>query len=67
MSLAVQMNSVKPTEDITELRINLEKYKKKIEELNSNNRDLSMQWSKLSVELKDKEATFNAKVKFDVP
>jgi len=62
VSLAVQMNSVKPTEDITELRINLEKYKKKIEELNSNNRDLSMQWSKLSVELKDKEATFNAKM-----
>merc|ERR1712106_744886 len=62
VSLAVQMNSVKPTEDITELRINLEKYKKKIEELDSNNRDLSMQWSKLSVELKDKEATFNAKM-----
>jgi len=62
VSLAVQMNSVKPTEDITELRINLEKYKKKIEELDSNNRDLSMQWSRLSVELRDKEATFNAKM-----
>merc|ERR1719483_1258274 len=62
VSLAVQMNSVKPTEDITELRINLEKYKKKIEELDSNNRDLSMQWSRLSVELRDKEATYNAKM-----
>ena len=62
VSLAVQMNSVKPTEDITGLRVDLEKYKKKIEELDSNNRDLSMQWSRLSVELRDKEATFNAKV-----
>ena len=60
--MAVQMNSVKPTEDITELKVDLEKYKKKIEELDSNNRDLSMQWSRLSVELRDKEATFNAKV-----
>jgi len=62
VSLAVQMNSVKPTEDITELKVDLAKYKKKIEELDSNNRDLSMQWSKLSVELRDREATFNAKV-----
>merc|ERR1719483_247129 len=62
VSLAVQMNSVKPTEDITELKVDLQKYKKKIEELDSNNRDLSMQWSKLSVELRDKEATFNAKL-----
>merc|ERR1719483_431391 len=62
VSLAVQMNSVKPTEDITELRINLEKYKKKIEELDSNNRDLSMQWSRLSVELRDKESAFHAKM-----
>jgi hypothetical protein len=57
------MSLVKPTEDITELKIDLEKYKKKIEELDSNNRDLSMQWSRLSVELRDKEATFKAKVK----
>jgi len=62
VSLAVQMNSVKPTEDITELKVDLAKYKKKIEELDSNNRDLSMQWSKLSVELRDREATFNAKM-----
>jgi hypothetical protein len=62
VSLAVQMNSVKSTEDITELRVELEKYKKKIEELDSNNQNLSMQWSKLSVELRDKEATFNAKM-----
>eukprot|EP00092_Neocalanus_flemingeri_P032399 GFUD01035229.1.p1 GENE.GFUD01035229.1~~GFUD01035229.1.p1 ORF type:complete len:507 (-),score=188.66 GFUD01035229.1:92-1612(-) len=62
VSLAVQMNAVKPTEDITELKINVEKYKKKIEELDSNNRDLSMQWSKLAVDLRDKEATFHAKM-----
>ena len=56
------MNSVTSTEDITELRVDLEKYKKKIEELDSNNRDLSMQWSRLSVELREKESSFQAKV-----
>merc|ERR1711874_587744 len=55
-------NSVKPTEDMKELKIEIEKYKKKIEELDSNNRDLSMQWSKLSVELRDKESMYNAKM-----
>jgi len=62
VSLAVQMNSVKPTEDMTVLKVEIEKYKKKIEELDSNNRDLSMQWSKLSVELRDKESMYNAKM-----
>jgi len=62
VSLAVQMNAVKPTEDVTGLKIELEKFKKKIEELDTNNRDLSMQWSKLSVELRDKEAAFHAKM-----
>merc|ERR1712002_1413494 len=62
VSLAVHMNSVKPTEDMTALKVEIEKYRKKIEELDSNNRDLSMQWSKLSVELRDKEAAFNAKM-----
>ena len=62
VSLAVHMNSVKPTEDMTELKVEIEKYKKKMEELDSNNRDLSLQWSKLSVEIRDKEAAFNAKV-----
>jgi len=61
-SLDVQKKSVKPTEDMTELKIELEKYKKKIEELDSNNRDLSMQWSKLSVELREKEFSFQAKM-----
>merc|ERR1712215_87146 len=55
-------SAVKSTEDITELKIELEKYKKKIEELDSNNRDLSLQWSKLSVELKEQEANFQAKM-----
>ena len=63
MSIAVQMKSVKPTEDITELKVCLVDHKKKIEELDSNNRDLSMRWSKLSVELIDRKATFNAQVK----
>jgi len=62
VALDVQMNAVKPTEDITELKIDLEKYRKKIEELGSNNRDLSMQWSKLSVELKERESAFKAKM-----
>jgi len=62
VALDVQMNAVKPTEDITELKIDLEKYRKKIEELGSNNRDLSMQWSKLSVELKERESAFQAKM-----
>merc|ERR1711970_1221975 len=62
VSLAVHMNSVKPTEDMKELKVEIEKYKKKIEELDTNNRDLSLQWSKLSVEIRDKEAAFNAKM-----
>jgi len=62
VSLAVHMNSVKPTEDMTALKVEIEKYKKKMEELDSNNRDLSLQWSKLSVEIRDKEAAFNAKM-----
>merc|ERR1712106_413770 len=61
VSLAAQ-KSVKPSEDITGLKVDVEKYKKKIEELDSNNRDLSMQWSRLSVELRDKEASFQAKM-----
>jgi len=61
-SLEVQKKSVKPTEDMTALKIDLEKYKKKIEELDSNNRDLSMQWSRLSVELREKESSFQAKM-----
>merc|ERR1712179_43775 len=62
VSLAVHMNSVKPTEDMTALKVEIEKYKKKIEGLDTNNRDLSLQWSKLSVEIRDKEAAFNAKM-----
>merc|ERR1712055_1245028 len=62
VSLAVHMNSVKPTEDMTALKVEIEKYKKKIEELDTNNRDLSLQWSRLQVELKEKEASFQAKM-----
>merc|ERR1719315_890287 len=62
VALAVQKNAVKPTEDVTEIKIELEKYRKKIEELDSNNRDLSLQWSKLSIELKERESSFQAKM-----
>ena len=60
--MKAQADSAKPTEDMTAIKIDIEKYKKKIEELDTNNRDLSMQWSRLQVELKEKEASFQAKV-----
>jgi len=60
--LKAQADSAKPTEDMTAIKIDIEKYKKKIEELDTNNRDLSMQWSRLQVELKEKEASFQAKM-----
>ena len=62
MSLAVQMNTVKSAEDISELKMHVEEYKKKIEELDSNNYYLSMQWSKLTMELRSMETSFHAKV-----
>merc|ERR1719450_971083 len=60
--LKAQVDSAKPTEDMTAIKIDIEKYKKKIEELDSNNRDLSLQWSRLQVELREKEASFQAKM-----
>jgi len=60
--LKAQADSAKPTEDMTAIKIDIEKYKKKIEELDTNNRDLSLQWSRLQVELKEKEASFQAKM-----
>jgi len=62
VALAVQLNAVKPNEDVTELKIDLEKYRKKIEELDTSNRDLNNQWSKLTVEIKEKESAFQAKM-----
>ena len=62
MSLAVQMNTVKPSEHISELKMHVEQFKKKIEELDSTNCYLSMQWSKLAMELRDMETSFHAKV-----
>ena len=47
---------------MTAIKIDIQKYKKKIEELDCNNRDLSLQWSRLQVELREKEASFQAKV-----
>merc|ERR1719244_1229834 len=60
--LKAQVDSAKPTEDMTAIKIEIEKYKKKIEELDTNNRDLSLQWSRLQVELQEKEASFQAKM-----
>merc|ERR1711933_535813 len=60
--LKAQVDSAVPTEDMTAIKIDIEKYKKKIEELDSNNRDLSLQWSRLQVELREKEASFQAKM-----
>merc|ERR1711970_689938 len=60
--LKAQIDSAKPTEDMTAIKIEIEKYKKKIEELDTNTRDLSLQWSRLQVELKEKEASFQAKM-----
>merc|ERR1712002_492866 len=60
--LKAQIDSAKPTEDMTAIKIDIQKYKKKIEELDSNNRDLSLQWSRLQVELREKEASFQAKL-----
>merc|ERR1712002_1135269 len=60
--LKAQVDSAKPTEDMTAIKIDIQKYKKKIEELDSNNRDLSLQWSRLQVELREKEASFQAKM-----
>jgi len=62
VKLSVQMNAARPAEDAIELKKELEKYKKKIEELDSNNQDLRMKWSKLAVELRDQEAGFQAKM-----
>ena len=56
------MKIAKPVEDITQLKIDIEIYKKKIEELNCNNCHLSNQFSKLTVEKEEKEAEFQIEV-----
>ena len=56
------MNTGKPAEDLSELMIDVEVYKKRIEELDCNNHYTSEQCSKLTDEIKDKEAAFNSKV-----
>ena len=57
-----KINFVKPVEDVTQLKVDIEKYKKKNEDLENNNSDMSKQFSTLTVELRDKEAAFNTKV-----
>ena len=57
-----KLNIVKPVDDVTQLKIDIEKYKKKNEDLENNNSDMSKQFSTLTVELRDKEAAFQAKV-----
>ena len=56
------MNSVKVNEDVSKLKIELEGYKKTIEELKAANESLNKEWSKLSVEMRDKEIKFNSEV-----
>ena len=60
--MEVRMNSVKVNEDLSKLKIELEGYKKTIEELKSANESLNKEWSKLSVEMRDKEIKFNSEV-----
>ena len=62
VQLEVRMNSVKVTEDLSKLKIELEGYKKTIEELKTANESLNDEWSKLSVEMKNKEIKFNSEV-----
>jgi len=62
VQLEVRMNSVKVNEDVSKLKIELEGYKKTIEELKSANESLNKEWSKLSVEMRDKEIKFNSEM-----
>ena len=63
VQLEVRMNSVKVTEDLSKLKIELEGYKKTIEELKTANESLNDEWSKLSVEMKNKEIKFSSEVR----
>jgi len=62
VQLEVRMNSVKVNEDVSKLKIELEGYKKTIEELKAANESLNKEWSKLSVEMRDKEIKFNSEM-----
>ena len=61
--MEVRMNSVKVNEDLSKLKIELEGYKKTIEELKEANESLNKEWSKLSVEMKNKEIKFSSEVR----
>ena len=61
--MEVRMNSVKINEDLSKLKIELEGYKKTIEELKTANESLNEEWSKLSVEMKNKEIKFSSEVR----
>jgi len=62
VQLEVRMNSVKVNEDVSKLKIELDGYKKTIEELKGANESLNKEWSKLSVEMRDKEIKFNSEM-----
>merc|ERR1711915_164577 len=62
VQLEVRMNSVEVNEDLSKLKIELEGYKKIIEELKVANESLNKEWSKLSVEMRDKEIKFNSEM-----
>eukprot|EP00092_Neocalanus_flemingeri_P029464 GFUD01031994.1.p1 GENE.GFUD01031994.1~~GFUD01031994.1.p1 ORF type:complete len:628 (+),score=140.69 GFUD01031994.1:146-2029(+) len=63
--LGVLITKVNSAEDVSEVQIDIDQYKRKIEELDSNNRDIltdmSMQWDKLAVEVRKRE-TLSAKM-----
>ena len=50
--------------EITKIRIDLEQYKKKIEELGSNNQLLLTQKSRLWEEMREKELMYAARVRY---
>ena len=61
-SLKAEKVKTKPTEDVTALKIEIKTFKRRIDDLDDNDRDLDLQLSKLQVQLKEKNASFAAKV-----
>jgi len=61
-SLKAEKVKTKPTEDVTALKIEIKTFKRRIDDLDDNDRDLDLQLSKLQVQLKEKNASFAAKM-----
>jgi len=60
LSLALSKHS--SSEDIAKIRLQIEKLQAKIEELRKSNLELSLTWSKLSVEMHEEETSFRAQL-----